>query len=198
MSRKLAALLLLGAAIGVLSRSPGWTRLLGLWDNGSAITAGLAPEPRVPSPWTLPVAVVWPAQSRWNDRLEQEYADFVAQLGQAIEQRRCGRLDRCLRSPEANLLYDPRVDATLDLEADCAKLPYLLRAYFSFKRRLPFGFVCDIDGKGRDVRYLSAVVPTRFCSWQSFRTPRSVLINTAAQHGLPVKRTGKTTARSIG
>ena len=47
---------------------------------------------------------------------------------------------------ERNLLYDYRLpgeDARLDLEPDCADLPYFLRAYFAWKLRLPFVYrVC--------------------------------------------------------
>jgi hypothetical protein len=50
-------------------------------------------------------------------------------------------LQELIGSPESNLLYDhklPGEDALLDLEPDCADLPYFLRAYFAWKLGLPF------------------------------------------------------------
>lgn len=122
-----------------------------------------------------PVARSWPAVNVWNEPLEQEYAQFVEHLGQAVAARRCHSLDACLRSPETNLLFDPWTDAKLELGVDCGDLPYVLRGYFSFKRRLPFGFVCEVQGTGPDVRYMSAVTPTRFCTWAQYATPKAVL-----------------------
>src|SRR6266545_3517226 len=85
-------------------------------------------------------SLVWPAARVWNAHLEREYGAFVGRLGAAVEAGRCDRLDMCLADPEANALYDPEIDAGLRLDLDCADLPYVLRAYYSFKRGLPFGF----------------------------------------------------------
>ena len=123
-----------------------------------------------------PLAEVWPAVNAWTPRLEDEYAAFVATLGGAVAARRCGKLASCLRDPAANILYEAKQDARLEGVADCADLPYLLRAYFAFKRRLPFGFVSDVEGKpGRSIRYTSNVRPIAFRSWRDFRTPRALL-----------------------
>jgi hypothetical protein len=127
------------------------------------------------SPLDRPMAVAWPAVNRWSERLEDEYADFVARLGAAVEARRCDRLDACLADPEANSTYEPLVDSRLRLDADCADLPYLLRAYFAFKRRLPFGFVWSTRGQGSDPRYAAAIVPVEWRAWRDFATPRVLL-----------------------
>ena len=128
------------------------------------------------SPIDRPTTDLWPAVNQWNDRLEEEYAEFVEALGDAIESRRCHHLDQCLRDPVANTTYEPAVDAQLRLDLDCADLPYVLRAYFSFKRRLPFGFVAATYGHDNDPRYAVGIVPTQFLSWRDFPTPRRLLV----------------------
>lgn len=129
------------------------------------------------SPWVQPLSQSWPVVNQWSRGLEEEYSRFVERLGQAVSQRRCRRLDACLRDPESNLLFDPKTDPSLSLDVDCGDLPYVLRGYFSFKRRLPFGFVCDVRGEGDDARYMSHVTPHRWCTFRQYNTPRSVLRN---------------------
>jgi hypothetical protein len=123
-----------------------------------------------------PTSATWPAVVRWDDRMESDWSTFVARLGRAVESRRCNRLDRCLRDPEANSLWDAQTDAHLRLEAiDCADLPYILRAYYAYKRRLPFGFVSNMRAEqGTDVRYALGLHPTRWSLWRDYRTPRAV------------------------
>ena len=68
-----------------------------------------------------PIAESWPAVTRWDDRMERDWSTFVSRLGRAVESRRCNRLDRCLRDPEANSLWDAQTDAHLRLDSiDCA------------------------------------------------------------------------------
>jgi hypothetical protein len=146
--------------------------LLAACSSGTTV-AETSPET---SPIDRPTTAVWPAVNRWNERLEQEYAEFVETLGDAIESRRCHHLDQCLRDPVANTTYEPAVDAKLRLDLDCADLPYVLRAYFSFKRRLPFGFVAATRDQGRDPRYAVGIEPTQFLTWRDFPTPRRLLV----------------------
>jgi hypothetical protein len=123
----------------------------------------------------LPMWRSWPATQSWDDALEVVYGRFVETLGRAVERRVCQRLDECLASPEANLLYDAAVDDGLHLDVDCADLPYVLRAYFSFKVGLPFGFVSLVRGRGDDIRYAVDVRPAAVRSWRDFPTPRRLL-----------------------
>ncbi|HNF96798.1 MAG TPA: hypothetical protein PKO07_13245 [Pseudomonadota bacterium] len=129
------------------------------------------------SEWKAPLSQSWPAERSWNDKLEDEYSEFVFRIGQAVAQRRCHHLDACLRDPAANILFEAQTDPDLVLGVDCGDLPYVLRGYFSFKKHLPFGFVCGVEGIGEHVRYMSQVTPTKFCSWQSYKTPRDVLVS---------------------
>ena len=131
---------------------------------------------RAITPIDQPMAQSWPAVNQWSDSLEREYEQFVAGLGRAIAEHRCRQLDDCLRNPGANTLYDAATDSHFDLHVDCADLPYVLRAYFAFKRRLPFGFVSEIRGDaGRDPRYTLNIHPAGFRTWQQFPTPRALL-----------------------
>ncbi len=128
-------------------------------------------DPRV-SPWSVLMPLAWPAINEWTPRMEREYGEFVAGIGRAVAARRCRRLAECLRLPEANVTYDARYDAGLRTVGDCADLPYLLRAYFAFKRRLPFAFVSRVRGHGRrDARYMSDVRPVRWHDWRDHHTP---------------------------
>ena len=60
------------------------------------------------------------------------------------------RLQELIGDRDRNLLYDHRSvgeDARLDLEPDCADLPYFLRAYFAWKLRLPFVYRACTRGR---------------------------------------------------
>ncbi len=123
----------------------------------------------------LPTPDAWPAINRWNDAMEREFSQFVAAIGRGVAERRCGRLDRCLRDPTINTLYDAATEGRLTLDVDCGDLPYVMRAYFAFKRRLPFGYVEYVNGSGSDPRYMLRVRPIRWRAWSDYRSPRSIL-----------------------
>jgi len=149
------------------------------------------------SPFDMPTVEAWPAADRWSPRLEDEYARFVGRLGQAIRDRRCGRVDRCLRDPTVNTLYDPITDARLRLDVDCADLPYVLRGYFAFKRRLPFGFVSFVRGTySARARYVLGVQPTAWRHWRQYSTPREVIRATVDTTWTLMYRTAPETERS--
>lgn len=158
----------------------------------SALPTGAQPPGEAPPievdsrsrvPWLdRPIADVWPAVNTWNETMEREYAAFVERLGRAVATRRCQRIDQCLSDPDANLLYEAQTDAHVRFQADCADLPYVLRAYFAFKRRLPFGYVARTRGRrGRDPRYALGITPVAWHSWRDFRTPRALLNAIAEQ-----------------
>jgi len=129
------------------------------------------------SGFDTPIAESWPVADRWSPRVEEDYARFIEHFGRAVRDRRCGRVDRCLRDPSVNLLYDPVTDARLRLNVDCADLPYVLRGYFAFKRRLPFGFVSAIRGTySARARYVLGVRPVAWRSWRQYRTPREAIV----------------------
>ena len=88
----------------------------------------------------------------WSDADERGYSEFVAALGNA----QCHTLDRCLKNV-ANPFA--RTDPPgVYFSSDCADLPYFLRAYYAWKRGLPFSYISAVSPRGhtRDIRYTSA------------------------------------------
>src|SRR5262245_52606750 len=85
----------------------------------------------------------------WSDADERGFSEFI----HAIGEQRCFTLDACLKS-SANPFArsDPPGVA---YRADCADLPYFLRAYYAWKRGLPFSYISAVSPKGNtsDIRY---------------------------------------------
>ncbi len=106
-----------------------------------------------------PSSGVWPIERAWDSALEDLYSAWVARLFRVPPDFTGGwrRLSSVLRSRDGNVLYGalgwsedgPRAaDAggapVVRARADCGDMPYALRAYFSWKFRLPFRFRrCD-------------------------------------------------------
>jgi hypothetical protein len=103
-------------------------------------------------PWKI-------TQPQWNENHEKSFGEFVASIGDAVEKRKCNRVDSCLKS--AANPYVKSDPAGLAYYADCADLPYYLRGYFAWKNQLPFSMASKMepnpleDGNPseRDVRY---------------------------------------------
>ena len=89
-------------------------------------------------------AFVWQPKRRWNRATENLYATFVEQLfDYPLDDRTWPSLQEVLVQRDRNILYDhlgQGEDEQLGLRPDCADLPYFLRAYFSWKMRLPFAY----------------------------------------------------------
>jgi hypothetical protein len=86
-------------------------------------------------------------KDHWSAADEQGFGEFVGALGDT----NCSSSESCLRNP-ANP-YRHTDQAFLDIDVDCAKLPYLLRAYYAWKNGLPFSYVDAVSGEGGDLRY---------------------------------------------
>ncbi|NOY89977.1 MAG: hypothetical protein GXP55_02120 [Deltaproteobacteria bacterium] len=110
------------------------------------------PDPRTEE------APAWEPVWHWEHDTEDLYAAFVEQLFRdpVDGDVTFSSLSEVLRDPARNLLYDHLgldEDEQLSLRPDCADLPYFLRAYFSWKLRLPFGFrQCNRGRPGRPPR----------------------------------------------
>lgn len=104
-------------------------------------------------------------KTQWSDNDEKNYGKLVTSIGTAVETKKCGTVDRCMRSA-ANpyRATDPR---GLYFRSDCADFPYFMRAYFAWKNELPFSIASDMDpvpgSKAPDIRYspLGNVVSAR-------------------------------------
>ena len=108
-------------------------------------------------------AAVWPAQRAWDSGEEALFSAWVralfhAELGADLAYR---ALDEVTRDPQRNLLHDalgwgedeaPQ-QGGLHLRPDCADTTYFLRAYYAWKRALPFAFRgCSRGGPGKPPR----------------------------------------------
>ncbi len=91
------------------------------------------------APWRI-------AKDHWSEADEKGFGEFV----QAIGETDCNSSESCLRNA-ANPYRksDPR---GFDIDTDCAKWPYMLRAYYAWKNGLPFSFVNGVSGSG-DLRF---------------------------------------------
>jgi len=108
-------------------------------------------SPRKPEP----PAVFWKTEKDWNRNEENLFSSWLEALFQEAEEKDSwSGLHPLLRDPEKNFLYDHlglgEEESGLRLEPDCADNPFFLRAYFSWKNRLPFGFhECSRGSLGR-------------------------------------------------
>jgi hypothetical protein len=96
----------------------------------------------------------------WDNYYEKSYQKFVHLIGVGRKNGYCKTIDDCIRSPLANPEYSSVNPAHLNsFFSDCADLPYVLRAYFSWMNDLPLGYVTDVvaakslSRAEKDIRY---------------------------------------------
>lgn len=102
---------------------------------------------------------VWPVRRAWDAGEEALYSAWVRELFHAPrgEELAWSALHEVTTDARRNLLHDHYdwgedsipVEAGLYLRPDCADTPYFLRAYFAWKRGLPFGYRRCSRGRGR-------------------------------------------------
>ena len=85
-------------------------------------------------------AAAWPVERRWSPAEEHAFSTWVSEVGS----RQWRNINHLVRDQRHNRLYDPS-DQSLLLHADCADLPVMLRAYYAYKRKLPF-VITAVDG----------------------------------------------------
>lgn len=85
----------------------------------------------------------------WTEADERGYGEFI----QALGNNGCHSVNQCLRS-SANP-YAKSDPPTGEFFADCADLPYYLRAYYAWKLGLPFSYIATVNplGNTTDIRY---------------------------------------------
>ena len=88
-------------------------------------------------------ATAWRITSdHWSPADEEGFGRFVTALGESG----CSSSESCLRS--AANPWRGSDNGFVDVDVDCAKLPYLLRAYYAWKNGLPFSYVDGLSGSG--------------------------------------------------
>ncbi len=88
-------------------------------------------------------------RSRWTPQDEVEFNRFLQTMGES----KCNTLEKCLKNPASNTLWS-EWDTRAAFYADCADFPYFLRAYYSYKKGLPFSFVTSFNARAltEDIR----------------------------------------------
>lgn len=97
---------------------------------------------------------VWRPRIAWNEATENLFAAFIEQLfDYPLDDRTWTNLQQLLGNKDNNILHNhlgQAEDEGLELQPDCADLPYFLRAYFAWKMRLPFAYRhCNRGFKGK-------------------------------------------------
>lgn len=104
-------------------------------------------KPIETSPPSSSSNAVWPVEREWNAQEE----DLFSKWFQKLSSRPWGSINQALKDPEYNTLL-AKGGEEFTLGADCGDLPYVVRCYYAWKRRLPFIFNL-VDGNGQDLRY---------------------------------------------
>ena len=91
------------------------------------------------------------ARAVWTDADEKAYEDFVTRIGESG----CRSVHACLTGAESNPMYRASNPPGMHFYADCADLPYMLRAYFAWKNNLVFSYSTTVSpiGATHDIRY---------------------------------------------
>jgi len=85
-------------------------------------------------------------RTAWTDQDERAFEEFIERIGESD----CRTVHECLTSAKSNPLYRASNPTGMFFNADCADLPYLLRAYFAWKNGLPFAYSASVTPAGRD------------------------------------------------
>ncbi len=104
------------------------------------------------APAKAPAAWQWRIlRTAWTERDEKGFEEFVQRIGESG----CRTVHACLTSAASNPLYRASNPAGMNFYADCADLPYMLRAYYAWKNGLPFSYSTAVTplGYSKDIRY---------------------------------------------
>lgn len=85
-------------------------------------------------------------RTAWTEQDERAFEEFIVRIGESD----CRTVHECLTSAKSNPLYRASNPPGMHFNADCADLPYLLRAYFAWKNGLPFAYSASVTPAGRD------------------------------------------------
>jgi len=100
-----------------------------------------------------PSGMVWKTLTGWDSSMEALYSAWINALFQGCDEKSSwDALHEVTENQDQNFLYnhlslgedDPEGKNKVIMQPDCADNPFFLRAYFSWKLGLPFGYhVCD-------------------------------------------------------
>jgi hypothetical protein len=90
-------------------------------------------------------------RTAWNERDEKGFEEFVQRIGESG----CRTVHACVTNAASNPLYRASNPPGMNFYADCADLPYMLRAYYAWKNALPFSYSGAVTplGYSKDIRY---------------------------------------------
>jgi hypothetical protein len=90
--------------------------------------------------------LAWQIKNKtWTKSYEKSYEEFIASIGKAKQAGVCHTTSDCIKSSIANpQFYNLNPDSLMDVFSDCADLPYILRAYFSWMNDLPFTYPVEL------------------------------------------------------
>jgi peptidoglycan/xylan/chitin deacetylase (PgdA/CDA1 family) len=83
-------------------------------------------------------------KSEWGEEEEKNFSEFVTHIGNAREKNICNSVDSCLKSKLANPKYYLKNPRNFKIYSDCADLPFILKAYFSWMNDLAFAFPSEV------------------------------------------------------
>ena len=153
------------------------------------ITREIAVSAQRPPPPHSAAGSVWPLRNTWSRATEDLYSAWIAKLFDApLDAELSWRAaHEVLRDRSRNLLFNylglGEDEMGLVLRPDCAKFPYLLRAYFAFKMGLPFGYSsCGRGGHG---------TPPKCYQWFNIQNPEPRPSLTQEQSTAPVTAISK-------
>lgn len=104
----------------------------------SSVSLGAVANSKKPISWQI-------KNKTWTKSYEKSYEEFIASIGKAKQAGVCHTTSDCIKSPVANpQFYNLNPDQLMDVFSDCADLPYILRAYFSWMNDLPFTYPVEL------------------------------------------------------
>ena len=106
-------------------------------------------RPRLPpsnGPWRWRVS-----RSHWTAEDEGGFEELIRRIGESD----CATVHDCLTSAAANPRFHDRHPPRMQFFADCADLPFTLRAYYAWQMGLPFSFPLRLGSHPRSLGHKS-------------------------------------------
>jgi hypothetical protein len=123
-------------------------------DGCASVTRDIAVSARKPAGLHGTGSSLWPMRNSWNRETENLFSAWIAKLfdGPLDQELSWKTWDGPLHDKTRNLLFNSlglgEDNVLTGLRPDCADFVYFLRAYFSFKMGLPFGYSNCSRGTG--------------------------------------------------